>query len=173
MVIGIPWSFATQYIDFPLRTSKAMFTLVRFRFSFSFQLSSKRMSQTQAIAAHVHASHVCAFIFLFPFNLLFLFPFNFHQSACLRHKQYMSTFMHYIHQPRSIPMAYVSLVTICAMTYAFDEHKNAQMWTSIMYPLVLWRMPSMNVKITPIRHACSNTCDTCITAYAMIPAFDK
>ncbi len=138
-----------------------MFTLVWFRFPFpfqlvfylSFQFSSKRMPQTQAIAAHIHASHMCPFIFLFPSNLLFLFPFNFHQSACLRHKQYMSTFMHYVHQPRSLPMTYASLMSPLAITYAFDEHKNARMWTSIVYPLVLWHMPSMNVKTTPIKHA--------------------
>ncbi len=33
--------------------------------------------------------HLCAFIFPF------LFPINFHQCACLRHKQYLSTFMHH------------------------------------------------------------------------------
>ncbi len=35
----------------------------------------------------------------------------------------------------------VTYVTTCAMTYAFDGHKNVRMWTLIVYPLVLWRMP--------------------------------
>ncbi len=150
MVIGIPRSFAAQYIDFPLRIYKAMFTFVRFCFPFpfqpvfplSFQFSSKRMPQTQAIAAHIHASHTFSFIFLFPFNLLFLLPLNFYQSACLRHKQYLSTFTHYVLQLRSIPMTYASL----------------------MSPLMLWHMPLMNIKLHECGHQlCTRLCyDACL-----------
>ncbi len=50
----------------------------------------------------------------------------------------------------------VTYVITCVMTYAFDKHKNARMWTSIVYSLVLRRTPSMNVKTTPIRHAATH-----------------
>ncbi len=137
-----------------------MSTLVRFHqpfpfqlaFPLSFQLSSKRMPQTQTIPVHICITHMHFHFSFFPLNLHFLSPFNFHQSACLRHKQYLSTIMHNVHQPHSIPMTYASLVSPIALWRPFNERKNARVWTSTAMSHVLQHMRHLH------HYLCYNTC---------------
>ncbi len=131
-----------------------MSTLVSFHLPFPFRLSSKRMSQMQTIPVHT-----CVLPFFpFPFNLSFLFLFNFHQNTSLWHMSQMQAILVHtcaafvfllscsLNSNEACVNACVTCVTACAITYAFDKHKNARVWTSLASSLALWHASLTNVK---------------------------
>ncbi len=76
------------------------------------------------------------FHFPFPFQLAFPLSFQLSSKHMSRHKQYLSTFMHYVHQSRSIPMTYASF----------------------MSPLVIWHMHLMNIRTNVDIKLCTRLC---------------